>query len=91
MKYNGLAPDRDRIRAHLRIIHSDFMKNYSVTYEQFNNGVKRLSCDETVTIDQASLYAEYLGIDTVVAISQFRKHGYRLNAVGMSRYTKALY
>lgn len=84
----GLAPDRDRIRAHLRILHSTLMRNYTVTFEQFNNGVKRLSCDELEIPSEICGYRAFGITDTAEAVAEVRKHGYRLNAVGMTRFRR---
>lgn len=88
---DGFALDRDRIRAHLKLVRSDIMKNYTVTYEQFNNGVKRLSCDAYEVPSWLSGYMALTWFDTVSRVAEVRKHGYRLNAVGMSRYWKSPY
>ena len=84
----GLALDRDRIRAHLRILHSTLMRNYTVTFEQFNNGVKRLSCDELEIPSEICGYRAFGITDTAEAVAEVRKHGYRLNAVGMTRFRR---
>lgn len=88
MKYNGLAPDRDRIRAHLRILHSGLMRNYTVTFEQFNNGVKRLSCDELEIPSEICGYRAFGITDTTEAVAEVRKRGYNHALAGMTRFRR---